>query len=75
MNIVKLLLFMIIGVILWRMVRLGMRILGGGGLRGGVSPHGPGPSRKHSPDYKEIQDAEFEDITGKEPPKNPPPKP
>ena len=71
MNTLRLLLFVVIGIILWRLFSMVLRIMQGGGrkAKGDGSTFG-----KRKPDLHEIQDAEFEDLTGKEPPKNPPPE-
>lgn len=62
----RILLFVLMGIVLWRMVRTLMRLLGGGGRRRAAEDilrDQPGST----PPLDKIEDAEFEDIT---PPKD-----
>jgi len=62
----RILLFALMGIVLWRMVRTLMRLLGsGGGRRKAEDILGDRPGAQ--PPLDKIEDAEFEDIT---PPKD-----
>jgi hypothetical protein len=61
------------GIVLWRMIRTFMRLLGGSGRRSAediLRDHRPS-----SPPLDKIEDAEFEDITPPKTPEDNTPKP
>jgi hypothetical protein len=59
--ILRLILFILIGFFVWRIIRLAMRLLGGG-VQSGGQPRTPDRSPE-MPELKNIEDAEFEDLT------------
>ena len=65
----RMLLFVALGIIVWRIVRIAVRTMQTPGSRGGPFAS-PTPPRRES-DLGKIQDAEFEDITDKTPPSPP----
>jgi hypothetical protein len=72
MMLLRMVLFFILGVSVWRIVRIATRMMQGPRSHNAEDPFATyTPSRK-SPDLKDIQDADFEDITEKRPPPTPP---
>jgi hypothetical protein len=70
---VRMLLFLALGIIVWRVVRVALRAMQTPGPRPRGGPSASPTPPKRSSDLGKIQDAEFEDITDKTPP-SPPPK-
>lgn len=71
----RLFLYAILGFILWRMVRVAMRMMQTPRRRDSVDPFAASPHPRKKSDMGDIQDADFEDITDQPSPKSPPPKP
>jgi len=69
----RIVLFVLMGIVLWRMIRTLMRLLGGGNRRSSDDILRDHPSSP--PPLDHIEDAEFEDITPPEPPKDDTPRP
>ena len=75
MNFFRMILFIVLGVVLWRAVRLFARMAQG--TRRGEDddmPTAPPAPTKSQMDLRDIQDAHFEDITPKEEGQKPPPQ-
>ena len=70
----RILLWGMVAYIAYRIVQLTMRIMSGGRRQSsGEDPFASGPPRPPSERFKDIQDADFEDITPRGP--DTPPKP
>lgn len=69
---VRMLLYVALGIILWRIIRVATRMMQGPRNRGGEDPFASHRHPQRTPDLKDVQDAEFEDITEKKNPPNPP---
>lgn len=69
---VRMLLYVALGIILWRIFRVATRMMQGPRNRGGEDPSGSRRHPQRKTDLKDVQDAEFEDITEKKEPPNPP---
>lgn len=78
MKLLSFLVYLVLGYILWRIIRVVGRMLGGGNQESSGTvrkPTGAEPSRQDRVDPRTIKDAEFEDLTppraaeeGKKPP-------
>jgi len=71
----RVLLFLVLGIIVWRMIRIAVRSVQTPGKDRREDPFASTTPPKRKTDLGDIQDADFEDITDKTPPKNPPPEP
>jgi hypothetical protein len=67
----RILLFVVLGIIVWRMVRIALRTMQTPRQGRSTGPSGSTRSPKGDPDLRNIQDADFEDITDKTPPSPP----
>jgi hypothetical protein len=67
----RFLLFVALGIIVWRMVRVAIRSMQTPRQGGSAGPSASPKSSKGDPDLGNIQDADFEDITDKTPPSPP----
>jgi hypothetical protein len=68
---VRMLLFVALGIIVWRIVRMALRAMQTPGQGRSAGPSASPAPPKQKPDLGSIQDAEFEDITDKTPPSPP----
>ncbi|MEW6511456.1 MAG: hypothetical protein AB1428_10895 [Bacteroidota bacterium] len=71
----RLLLWGMIAYIAFRIIQLTMRIMSSGRRRGGEDPFASPPPQPPSEQFKNIEDADFEDLTPRKPEEPPtPPK-
>jgi hypothetical protein len=68
---VRMLLFLALGIIVWRVVRIALRAMQTPTQRPSRGPFASPTPPKQNSDLGNIQDAEFEDITDKTPPSPP----